>query len=240
MELIGDLYDLGAHPTISEVAPKLLVSVLALSMHTPVYANVLNWVQANFIKVVWKKHPTLSYLGGPIWTSQSWVPSDFEANSLEGRQASEFIRGQFPGRYGAPHTGDTTSSRVATTVEAATHAAHDGVQVRVLWGDDPFAHLDDGTVPTREPPVLSPFWQGFETFAAGSDSGWGGSPAPENSNHGPRAWGSPPPRRLREQKRWRGNRQQWGCTPKRQRRRRGTRITWIQPMPRRGSPGRRR
>ena len=72
------------------------------------YVNVLNWVQAYFTKVVWKNHTT-SYLEVTIQTSWSWVASDVRGNSLEGRQASEFIRGRFPGRYGAPLTGDTTT-----------------------------------------------------------------------------------------------------------------------------------
>ena len=55
------------------------------------------------------------------------------------------------------------------------------------------AHLYDDVVPMREPPSLSPFRPGYETFATGSDSGWGGSPAPEHPNRDPRAWGSPPP-----------------------------------------------
>ena len=62
---------MGSCPTIAEVTPQLFTSVLALSLHTPVYVNVLDWVQANFTKVVWKNHPTLSYLRGPIWTSRS-------------------------------------------------------------------------------------------------------------------------------------------------------------------------
>ena len=55
------------------------------------------------------------------------MASDFEGNSLEGRQASEFIRGRFTGRYGAPLTGDTYIARAATTAEAAANAVQDGV-----------------------------------------------------------------------------------------------------------------
>ena len=77
------------------------------------------------------------------------MASDFEDNSLEGRQASDFIRGRFPGRYYAPIAGDTTTARAAATTEAAAHAAHDGVQDQVLWGYYPHAHLDDGVVSTR-------------------------------------------------------------------------------------------
>ena len=163
------MYELMARPTTAEVSPQLFASVLALSLHTPVYVNVLDWVQANFTKVLRKNQPTLSYLKGPIRNSRSWVLSEFEVNSLKGRQASDFIRGRFQGRYSTPHNGDTTNSRAATTVEATAHAARDRVQVRVLWGNEPCDHLDDGDVPTREPPVLSPFLQGFETFAAGYD-----------------------------------------------------------------------
>ena len=91
MDIVGDMYELWARPTIAKVAPQLFASVLTLSLHTPVYANVVDWVQASFTKVVWKNHPTLSYLEGPIRTSRYWLPSDFEINSLEGCQASEFI-----------------------------------------------------------------------------------------------------------------------------------------------------
>ena len=60
------------------------------------------------------------------------MPSDFKVNSLEGRQASEFIRGRFLGRYGAPLApGYTTSARVAPTAEASAHAARESVQARV-------------------------------------------------------------------------------------------------------------
>ena len=72
--------------------------------------------------MVWKSHTTL-YLDGTIWTSRSWVVSDFEGNSLEGRQASEFIRGRFPGRYGAPLTVDTCIARAANASEDAANAA---------------------------------------------------------------------------------------------------------------------
>ena len=172
LELVGDLYKLGERLTIAKVSPQLFASVLALSLDTPAYANVLDWVQASFNKVFRKNPPTLSYLEGPIWTSWSWVPSYFEVNSLEGRQESEFIRGRLPGCYGAPLApGDTTSARAAPTSEASTHAARDGAHAQVLWGNDPRAHLGDNDIRTRYPPVLSPFRQGFETFAAISDSG---------------------------------------------------------------------
>ena len=95
------------------------------------YRNVLDWFQATFTKVVWNSHTT-SYLDGPIRASRSWVASDFEGNSLEGRQASEFIRGRFQGRYGAPLTGDSSIVRAAATAEAAANAAQDGVQACVL------------------------------------------------------------------------------------------------------------
>ena len=83
-ELVGGLYDLGKHPTIAEVAHHLFASALDLSLQNPLYRNVLDWVQATFTKVVWKSHTT-SYLDSPIRTSRSWVASDFEGNSLEGR-----------------------------------------------------------------------------------------------------------------------------------------------------------
>ena len=85
------MYELWACPTIAKVAPQLFASVLTLSLHTPVYANIRDWVQFSFTKVVWKNPFTLSYLEGLIRTSHSWVPSEFEVNSLEGRQASELI-----------------------------------------------------------------------------------------------------------------------------------------------------
>ena len=93
-------------------------------IQNPLYSNVLDWVQATFTKVVWKSHTT-SYLDGPIQISRSWVASDFEGNSLEVRQASEFIRGRFPGRYGAPISRDISIACAATTVEAAANVAHD-------------------------------------------------------------------------------------------------------------------
>ena len=117
---------------------------------------------------------------------------DFEGDSLEGRQASEFIGVRFPGRYVAPLTGNTSIARASTTAEAATNAAQDGVQSRVLWGEDPEAHLDDGLLTAQDLPVPSPFRLGYETYAAGSDSVWGDSSAPD-SNCGQGAWGSPPP-----------------------------------------------
>ena len=88
LEIVGELYELGAHPTNAEISPQFFARVLALSMHSHVYANVLNWVQDTFTKVSWKNHPTLSYLKGPIQTSRSWVASDFEVNSLDSPQVS--------------------------------------------------------------------------------------------------------------------------------------------------------
>ena len=125
------MYDLGEHSTIADVAPQLFASALNLSIQNPLYGNVLDWVQATFTKVVWKSHTT-SYLDGPIRKSWSWVVSDFEGDSLEGQQASEFIRGRLPGRYGAPLTGYTSIARAATTAEAASNAAQEGVQACVL------------------------------------------------------------------------------------------------------------
>ena len=136
--------------------------------------------------MVWKNHTT-SYLEVTIRTSWSWVASDFRGNSLEGRQASEFIRGRFPGRYGAPLTGDTTTASAATTAEAAVNAAQGGVQDRVLWGEEPKAHLNDGFLKAREPPVPSPFQPGYEAYTTGSDLGWGGSLVPDNPNRSHRA-----------------------------------------------------
>ena len=141
--------------------------------------------------MVWKSHTT-SYLDSSIRKSRSWVASDFEGNSLECRQASEFIRGSFEGRYGAPLTGDTYNAPAATTAEAAANAAQDGVQARVLWGEDTEAHLDDGFLTAQDLPVPSPFWPGYKAYATGSDSGWGGTPE-TYSNRGEGAWGSPPP-----------------------------------------------
>ena len=106
-----------------------------------------------------------------IQTSWSWVASDFEGNFLEGRQASEFIRGRFLGCYGAPLTGDTSIASAVTTTEAATNAAQDGVQARVLWCEDPKAHLDDGFLTARDLPVPSSFRPGYEAYATVSDSG---------------------------------------------------------------------
>ena len=37
------------------------------------------------------------------------------------------------------------------------------------------------------------FRPGYEAYAMGSDSGWGGSPITDNPNYGQGAWGSPPP-----------------------------------------------
>ena len=50
-KLVGGLYDLGENPTIAEVAPQIFASALALSIHNPLYRNVLDWVQATFTKV---------------------------------------------------------------------------------------------------------------------------------------------------------------------------------------------
>ena len=83
-ELVSGLCDLGEHPTIANIALQLFASALDLSIQNPLYVNVIDWVQATFTKVVWKSHTTL-YLGGLIQTSRSWVASDFEGNSLEGR-----------------------------------------------------------------------------------------------------------------------------------------------------------
>ena len=51
-DLVGNIYDLGAHPTIAEVSPQLFNSALTLSIQNPLYGNVLNCVQATFTKVV--------------------------------------------------------------------------------------------------------------------------------------------------------------------------------------------
>ena len=59
-------------------------------------------------------------------------------------------------------------------------------------GEDPEAHLDDGFLTAQDLPVPSPLRPGYEAYATGSHSSWGGSPAPE-SNHGQGVWGSPPP-----------------------------------------------
>ena len=67
-ELVGGLYDLREHPTISEVAPQLFANALALLLQNPLYGNVLNWFQAAFANVVWKSHTT-SYVDGLIRTS---------------------------------------------------------------------------------------------------------------------------------------------------------------------------
>ena len=91
LQLVGELYKLGTRPTISKFAPQLFISVLDLTLDTPAYTNFLDWVQASFTKVVWRNHPSLSFLEVPIRTSRSWMASDFEVNLLEGRQAAEFI-----------------------------------------------------------------------------------------------------------------------------------------------------
>ena len=117
----------------------------------------------------------MSFLEGPIRTSRSWGASDFKANSKEGQQAAEFIWGRLLGRYGAPLAPvDTTSARVDPTTEAAAHAALNGVDAQVLWGNDPCAHLDNSGVDTgaREPLVLTPFGKAVvRAFAAGSGLG---------------------------------------------------------------------
>ena len=120
------------------------------------------------------------------------MASNFEGNSLEGRKSSEIIRGRFPGRYVAPLTRDTSIARAATTADAAANVDQYRVQARVLWGEDPEAHLDDGFLTAQDLPVPSPLRPGYEAYATGSHSSWGGSPAPE-SNHGQGVWGSPPP-----------------------------------------------
>ena len=131
-KLVKGIYDLGEHLTIAKVASQIFASALALSLQSPLYVNILDWVQATFPKVIWKSHTT-SYIDGPIRKIRSWLTSDFEGNSLEGRQASKFIRGSFTGRYGAPLTGDNSTARAATTTKAAANAAQDGVQARFLW-----------------------------------------------------------------------------------------------------------
>ena len=74
-ELVVALYELGARPTITEVAPQLLARVIALGKDIPVYRNVLDWFQDSFTKVFWKKHPTLSFWEGLIRTGWSWEAS---------------------------------------------------------------------------------------------------------------------------------------------------------------------
>ena len=109
-EILGEMYEMGARPTISEVAPQLFASALALTTNNPAYENVLEWVQVLFTKVVWRNHPSLSFLDGPIRTSWSWGASDFKANSHKGRQAEEYIQGRFLGRYDAPLDPSETTS----------------------------------------------------------------------------------------------------------------------------------
>ena len=137
--------------------------------------------------MVWKSHTT-SYLGGPIRTSWSWVALEFEGKYMEGRQTTEFIRGRFPGRYGAPLTGDTSNARAATTAEAAANEAQDGVQAHVMWWEDPEAHLHGGFLTAQDLPVPYPFRLGYEAYDTGSDLVWGSSPAPD-SNRGQGTWG---------------------------------------------------
>ena len=76
----------------------------------PAYGNVLDWVHASFTKVVWKNHPSLSFIEVLIRTSWSWKASNFAANSPEDQQVLEFIRGRFLGRYGAPLAPEDTTS----------------------------------------------------------------------------------------------------------------------------------
>ena len=90
-ELVRELYKLGSRPTIAKVFPQLFASALALTKDTPAYKNVLEWVQSSFTKVVWRNHPSLSFLEVPIRTSRYWETSDFESNSQEGQQEAEFI-----------------------------------------------------------------------------------------------------------------------------------------------------
>ena len=91
-----------------------------------------------------------------------------------------------------PLAGDTSIVHADTTTEAAANAAQDGVQARVLWGEDPKAHLDNGFLTAQDLPFPSPFRPGYEAYATGSDLGWGDSPAPD-SNRDQGVRGSPPP-----------------------------------------------
>ena len=62
-----------------------------------------------------------------------------------------------------------------------------------MCGEYPKDHLKNGFLTARELPVPSPFLLGYEAYATGSDSGWGGSLVPDNPNRGQGAWVSPPP-----------------------------------------------
>ena len=125
--------------------------------------------------MVWGNHPSLSVLEGPIWTSWSWGSSDFEAKLQEGRQAAELIRGWFPVRYGSPlNPADTTSARVSPMAEAAAHAARDNVDARVLWGDEPRAHLGNAGVDTGV--SVPSLFDDRESVGGGGDGDDGGLP----------------------------------------------------------------
>ena len=88
------------------------------------------------------------------------------------------------------------SARVASTAEAAAHAARNGVESRVFLGNNPRAHLGNAGANTvaRSPPVLTLFGKAaVGDFAAGSGLLWGGYLAIERTNCGSRAWSSPSP-----------------------------------------------
>ena len=197
LELVGELYEMGARPNIAKVTPKIFASALALTKDTPMYKNALNWVKASFTKVVWRNHPSLSFFEVPIRTSRSWGASNFEANSQEGRQAAEFIWSRFPGHYGTPLSpADSTISCVSPMAEATAQADCDGVEARVLWGKDPHAHLGNAGANTRarEPPIHTSFGKATAgAFTSGSGLGWGGFPGTERNNRVSRAWGLLPP-----------------------------------------------
>ena len=76
-------------------------------------------------------------------------------------------------------------------------------------GEDPKAHLDAGFLTAQDLPVPSPFKTGYEAYATGSESGWGGSPLPD-SYRGQGAWGSPSSRLLQQRYSWQGQSPQWG------------------------------
>ena len=82
----------------------------------------------------------------------------------------ELIWGRFPGLYVAPLVPeDTISNHVV-------HAAQDGVEAQVLWGNNSRAHLGDAGAETRarEPLVLTPFGKAsIGAFAVVSGLGWG-------------------------------------------------------------------
>ena len=52
-ELFVAIYELGARPSISKANPKLFYTVLARGPDSPAHENVLDWVQASFIKMAW-------------------------------------------------------------------------------------------------------------------------------------------------------------------------------------------